>query len=122
MKKRYGALNIWRPLSFNPIGDKPLAICDYRSIDAEKDIHPLEVRGSTNTSTARTISPSAQDAHQWYYLSEMESNEMFICTMFDSKVDGAQCTFHTAFINRNVPPLNVEQKSLEMRCLVLYDY
>ena len=66
MKHRYAAFNIQRPLGSNPIVDKPLAIGDYRSIDSEKDIHPLEVRGSTNTSTARTISLNAQDARAWY--------------------------------------------------------
>jgi len=95
-------LNIWRPLGHNAITDKPLAICDYHSIDIEKDIHPLEVRGSTNTSTARTISPNARDAHRWYYLSEMRSNEMFIFKMFDSKIDVAQCAFHTTFIKTKI--------------------
>jgi hypothetical protein len=122
MKNRYAVLNIWRPLGSNPITDKPLAICDYRSIDIEKDIHPLEVRRSSNISTARTISPNARDAHRWYYLSEMRSNEMFVFKMFDSKIDVAQCAFHTAFINKNVPPSSVDQKSIEMRCLVFYNH
>ena len=122
MKHRYAAFNIWRPLGSNPIVDKPLAICDYRSIDAEKDIHPLEVRGSTNTSTARTISPNVQDTHRWYYLSEMRSNEMFIFKMFDSKVDVAHYAFNTASINKDVLLSNMEQRSIEMRCLVSYDY
>jgi hypothetical protein len=121
MQNRYEALNIWRPLGPNPIVDKPLTICDYRSLDIEKDIHPLDLQGSLNTTTGHTISPSAQDAHQWYYLSEMRSNEMFIFKMFDSKNDVAQCAFHTAFINENVPPSNMDQTSLELRCFVFYD-
>jgi hypothetical protein len=112
MKNRYVVLNVWRPLGSNPITNKPLAI------DIEKDIHPLEVRGSTNTSTATTISPNAQNTHQWYYLSNMRSNEMFVFKMYDSKTNVAQTAYHTAFKNTNVPPSDVEQKSLEMRCIV----
>ena len=121
LQNRYQAINIWRPLGPNPITNKPLAICDYRSVDVDKDVHPLELRGSVNTSTAYTMSRNTHDAHIWYYLSEMRSNEMFIFKMFDSKSDVAQFAFHTAFINENVSGLNIEQKSIEMRCLIFYD-
>ena len=121
MKNRYEAINVWRPLGPNAITDKPLAICDYRSVDLEKDVHPLELRGSVNTSTAYTMSRNTQGDHIWYYLSEMRSNEMFIFKMFDSKSDVAQFAFHTAFINENVSGSDVEQKSIEMRCFIFYD-
>ncbi|CAF3508865.1 unnamed protein product [Rotaria sp. Silwood1] len=121
MQNRYQAINVWRPFGPNAIIDKPLAICDYRSIDVEKDVHLIELRGSINTSTAYTITRSTQDTHVWYYLSQMRSNEMFIFKIFDSKSDVAQFAFHTAFINENVLPSNVEQKSIELRCFVFYD-
>ncbi|CAF4215905.1 unnamed protein product [Rotaria sp. Silwood2] len=121
MQTRYQAINVWRLLGPNAITDKPLAICDYRSIDVESDVHLIELRGSVNTSAAYTISRSTQDAHVWYYLSQMRSNEMFIFKTFDSKSDVAQFAFHTAFINENMSPLNVEQKSIELRCFIFYD-
>lgn len=40
--------------------------------------------------------------------------------MFDSKPNVAQFGFHRALVNAHVPSPNVEQKSIEMHCLVLY--
>ncbi|CAF0853184.1 unnamed protein product [Adineta steineri] len=121
MEKCFQAVNIWRPLGKNPITTYPLAICDYRSINLEKDVHSIELRGSVNTSTAYMMSRHNQDEHMWYYLSNMKSNEMFIFKMFDSQSDVAQYAFHTAVKNENATPSNDEQTSLEMRCLIFYD-
>jgi hypothetical protein len=46
---------------------------------------------------------------------------MFVFKIFDSKPDVAQFAFHTAFINENEPIPNVEQTSIEIRCLIFYD-
>ena len=121
MQNRFQLINIWRPLGPNPIIEKPLAICDYSSIDIANDIHPLEVRGSPNTGLAYTLSCKIPNSQRWYYLSKMRSDEMFVVKMYDSNPDVAQCGFHTAFINEHVSPSNIEQKSIEMRCLVLCD-
>ncbi|CAF3704942.1 unnamed protein product [Rotaria sp. Silwood1] len=121
MQNRFQIINVWRPLGPNPITEKPLTICDYRSVDVEKDVHPLTIHGAGYHSTAYTMSRNAQDAHIWYYLSKMRSDEMFVLKMFDSKTDVAQFAYHTAFINENEPTPNVEEKSLEIRCLIFYD-
>jgi hypothetical protein len=121
MQHRIQVINIWRPFGANAITQKPLTICDYRSIDLDKDVHPLEIREAVYHRTARIMSCNAEDAHTWYYLSEMQSNEMFVFKMFDSKPDVAQFAFHTAFINKNAPISNEDQKSLEIRCLIFYD-
>jgi hypothetical protein len=114
-------INVWRPLGPNPITDKPLTICDYRSVDINKDVHPLTIRGAGHHSTAYTLSRNAQDTHIWYYLSRMQSDEMFVFKIYDSKPDVAQFAFHTAFQNGNGSTTNEEQKSLELRCLIFYD-
>ncbi|CAF3326935.1 unnamed protein product [Rotaria socialis] len=121
MKNRFQIINIWRPLGSEVIRNKPLAVCDYASIDTDNDVHPLEVRGSLNALSAYTISRNKQDAQRWLYLSDMQSNEMFLIKVFDSNPHVAQYCFHTAFVNEHVPESNVEQKSMEVRCLILYD-
>lgn len=121
MQNRIQVMNIWRPLGSNPITQKPLTICDYRSLDINKDIHSLALRGQTYHSTACTLSCHTQNTHKWYYLDAMQSNEMFAFKMFDSKPDVAQCAFHTAFTNTNAPTSNEEQKSIEIRCFIFYD-
>ena len=120
-KTRMQAINIWRPLGPNPIIDEPLAICDYRSIDIDRDVHQFTYRGLDKLYTAYTMSHNDQDAHVWYYMSQMRSNEMFIFKIFDSKSAVAQFAFHTAFKNGNGLTPNKEQKSLELRCLILYN-
>lgn len=120
-KNRIQVINIWRPLGANPITDKPLAMCDYLSIDLDKDIHQFTFYGLHENHISYTLSRNDQDAHMWYYLSQMRSDEMFIFKTFDSKPDVAQFAFHTAFKNNNEPTSNEEQKSLELRCLVFYD-
>ena len=121
MGSRFQIVNVWRPIGPHPITDKPLTICDYRSIHLQNDVRPLEVHGRTTHSTAYTMSRSEQDAHDWYYLSRMQSNEMFIFKIFDSRSDVAQFAFHTAFLNEHEPSSSMDEKSLEMRCFVSYD-
>jgi hypothetical protein len=121
MQNRIQVINIWRPLGPNPITQKPLTICDYSSIDIEKDVHPLAIPEGVHHSTARTISRNAQDAHRWYYLSRMRSNEMFVFKMFDSKPNVAQFAFHTGFINTNEPTPDEKEKSLEIRSVIFYN-
>ncbi|CAF1046043.1 unnamed protein product [Adineta steineri] len=121
MQNRFQIINVWRPLGPHVIRNKPLTLCDYSSLDVHNDVHPLEVRGSTNALTSYTVSRNKQDAQRWLYLSDMRSDEMFLIKIFDSNPNVAQFCFHTAFINESFPELKTEQKSIEVRCLVLYD-
>lgn len=120
-KNRFQMINVWRPFGMNPIINNPLAVCDYSSIDIKNDIHPLTIRRSDHVATAHTISYNTKNSHKWYYLSEMRPDEMLIFKNFDSKPGVAQFAVHTAFNNDTVPPSNLEQKSIELRCLVFYD-
>lgn len=121
-RKRIQYIHLWRPVGPNPVTEKPLTLCDYRSIDQTKDVIPLNIRGGNDKIfTAFILARNTQDTHAWYYLSEMRSDEMFIFKSYDSKPDVAQWAPHTAFLNTTVPSPHEEQKSLEFRCLVFYD-
>ncbi len=65
MKNRFQIINVWRPLGPNPIMNMPLTICDYRSLDLDKDIHVSEARGTQVTAATYIISRNAQDAQRW---------------------------------------------------------
>jgi hypothetical protein len=121
MQNRFQIINVWRPLGPNPIMNTPLAMCDYRSLDLNNDIHLSEVRGSESTVSVYIISRNIKDAQRWCYLSKMQSDDMFVFKIFDSNPDVAQFGAHTAFINEYAPTIDVEQCSIEMRCLVFYD-
>ncbi len=99
----------------------PLAICDYCSLDLVNDIHTADVRGTQATISVYVISHNIQDAQKWYYLSQMRSNEMLIFKIFDSHSDATQFGAHTDFTNECVSSPDVQQISIEMRCLVFYD-
>lgn len=40
LKRRFQIINLWRPISHAAL-DWPLALCDYRSVDAKKDLYPV---------------------------------------------------------------------------------
>lgn len=121
MQNRIQIINVWRPLGSNVITQNALTICDYRSVNADKDIHPYTVQGAMLHSAGCLLSRDAQDIHRWYYLSHMRSDEMFVFKMADTKPDVARFACHTAFVNEKEPAPNVEQTSVEVRCLILYD-
>jgi hypothetical protein len=121
MQNRFQIINVWRPLGPNLIINTPLTICDYRSLDLDNDIHVSEARGTVATISLYMISRNSRDAQKWYYLSQMRSDEMIILKIFDSNPDVAQFGAHTAFTNDYVPLTDIEQHSIEIRCLVLYD-
>ena len=121
MQNRFQVINVWRPLGPNAIMDKPLAVCDYRSLNLENDVHRLDVRGFYASSSGYVISHNAQDSQKWYYLSQMRSSEMFLIKNFDSKPDVAKFAAHTAFPTEHIPPSDDEHKSTKVRCLLFYD-
>ena len=122
MKNRWQIINVWRPVGPHPITNMPLTICDYHTIDTTKDLHVSEARGSKASSSIYMVSHNKRDAHRWYFLSDMRSDEMLVFKNYESEPDVAQFGAHTAFINEEVPSSDVEQKSIEIRCLVLYDH
>lgn len=119
--KRFQIINVWRPVGPNPITRTSLTICDFKSLDAKNCIHSTEVRNSPSSVSIYMISHDIQDTQKWYYLSHMRSDEMFIFKIFDTEPDVAQFGAHTAFVNEHEPMVDVEQTSIETRCLVCYD-
>ncbi|CAF3294826.1 unnamed protein product [Rotaria socialis] len=120
-EKHIQIVNVWRPIGPNPIMNTPLTICDYRSLDIKNDIHLAGARGSTSTVSVYIVSHNSQYAQRWHYLSQMRSDEMFVFKNYDSNSEGAQFGAHTAFIDEQLPTIDTEQKSIEMRCIVIYD-
>lgn len=121
IKHRVQVMNVWRPIGANPITQKPLAICDYRSVNPDRDVHRYTVEGAKLHGAGYLMSRDPEDTHQWYYLSFMRPDEMYAFKMADTKPDVARFACHTAFIKENEPEPSMEEKSVELRCLILYD-
>jgi cephamycin C biosynthesis protein len=86
--RRFQILNFWRPL-VAPVRNYPLALCDYRSLDIQRDLintrrllpewmHALWVQDREGYS----LKHSAE--HSWYYWSSLSPSEAVVFKCYDS--------------------------------------
>lgn len=122
--RRFMFVNLWRPL-IGPVLDNPLAVCDARSVRLEDIVDtPIHHFGEDDQNTPRhsgqiqSIRYSA--GHRWYYISEMQPDEVLLLKCFDSLTDGrARFMPHTGFKNPACPPEFIPRESIEARTLVV---
>ncbi|XP_006457246.1 hypothetical protein AGABI2DRAFT_229573, partial [Agaricus bisporus var. bisporus H97] len=120
LKRRFQIMNLWRPIG-NPAIDWPLALCDYRSVDPENDVFPVETVFSTYV--GETMAVKFNPKHQWKYQRGMTPDETVLIKCFDSLQDGSVAVFtpHTGFQDPTTPPDAPLRESIELRALVFYD-
>ncbi|GJJ11654.1 hypothetical protein Clacol_005890 [Clathrus columnatus] len=120
LKHRFQIVNLWRPIN-HPAFDYPLALCDYRSVDWEKDLVPAEFRYPDRVGEAFYVNYNSQ--HKWKYQRGMRPDEVIFVKCFDSRDDGktAILTPHTAFADPTSPKDALPRESIELRALVFYD-
>lgn len=75
LEHRYQIINLWRPIS-HPAMESPLAVCDYRSIDLEKDLVPTDLRYPNQKREIFTV--NYNPAHKWKYLKGMTPEEAIL--------------------------------------------
>ena len=75
LERRFQVINLWRPIAA-PAIDWPLALCDYRSFDLEKDIFPMTriLAGGTRETTRVKYNEN----HKWMYLHGMTPEEIVL--------------------------------------------
>ncbi|KAF9523595.1 hypothetical protein CPB83DRAFT_862589 [Crepidotus variabilis] len=120
VKKRFQIINLWRPIS-HPAYDHPLALCDYRSVDPEKDIFPVEFVYPDKV--GETLAVKYSENYKWKYLRGMTPDEIVLIKCADSVQDGSVSVFtpHTAFKDPSTPRDAPLRQSIELRTLVFYD-
>jgi len=120
VQRRFQLINLWRPIS-HPALDWPLALCDYRSLDRIKDLHPVALVYPDRE--GETYGVAYNPKHQWKYLRGMEPDEFVLIKCFDSVQDGsvAILTPHTGFEDPTTPADAPLRESIELRALVFYD-
>jgi hypothetical protein len=115
---RFGIVNLWRSIG-GPVLDTPLAVCDARSVGAA-DLVAGDVRYPNRTGEIYFVVHSR--AHRWSYFSEMDRHEVLIFKQYDSRAGGVpRYTPHAAFDHPDTPPHAPLRKSIEVRCLVVYE-
>ncbi|TFK23985.1 hypothetical protein FA15DRAFT_680897 [Coprinopsis marcescibilis] len=109
LQKRFQIINLWRPIS-HPALDWPLAVCDYRSVDSQKDTIPVVLVYPDLEEEAYGVAHNP--AHKWKYVRGMTPEEAILIKCFDS-------------IQDEIDPFTPEdaplRESIELRTLVFYD-
>lgn len=75
VKHRFQIINLWRPIG-KPAWDWPLALCDYRSIDVERDLVPLTLKYPDRD--GETLGVRHNPNHKWKYLKGMDPDEFVL--------------------------------------------
>ncbi|KAG1781262.1 hypothetical protein EV702DRAFT_652289 [Suillus placidus] len=120
LRRRFQIINLWRPISYAAV-DWPLALCDFRSVDVEKDLVPVALLYRDRE--GETFGVKYNPNHQWKYMKAMTPDEFVLIKCFDSIQDGsvARLTPHTGFQDPNTPEGTPARESIELRALVFYD-
>lgn len=118
---RHVLYQTWRAVSPGP-QDNTLAICDGSSVPfsdgviVDSFIGDPAVPGNRFDSRMSRYNPD----HRWYYLSDMEPDDMLLFKGFDSAVPDAMNAMHSAFDN----PLGadgVPRRSIEARFIAVFE-
>lgn len=116
--RRYSIVNIWRSIG-GVVRDTPLAVCDATSVNVG-DLVPAELRYPRRVGEIY-LSHHAP-GHRWAYFSEMDTHEALVFKQFDSQASGtSRFTPHAAFDLPHIPSGAPLRRSIEVRCLVVYD-
>ena len=118
---RHCAFQVWRAIS-PPPQDVTLAICDGSSVPASDGRVVASLVGPADQPTASFDARMAYygPSHEWYYLSDMEADDVLVFKGFDSDTPEAMNAMHSAFEN----PLAKEgepRRSIEGRFIALFD-
>ena len=118
LKGRVRAINVWRPIG-HPVAHKPLAMADWRTLEAERDLVPVRHFYADRESSAFAVRYNA--AHRWFYLADQTPEEVVLLKIYDSAEDRARAVPHSAFLDASSKPDAPHRQSIEVRALVFSD-
>jgi len=120
LNSRYQIINLWRPIR-NPAYDRPLALCDFRSVDLKRDCVAQTLKYPDRDGEIWAV--KHHETHRWKYWKGMTPEEIILIKCMDSITDGsvALCTPHTSFEDPSAPKDAKPRESIELRALVFYD-
>lgn len=75
LKHRFQMINLWRPIG-HAAYDRPLALCDYRSVDPGKDTFPITLKFPN--AEGETLGVTYNEKHKWKYLRGMTPDELIL--------------------------------------------
>ena len=82
--KRFAFINVWRSIDVDSsVLQKPLAVCDCRSVNYEEDLLLYELHFPERVGENYSIKYNPN--HQWYVYSQMTHEECLLFKVFDSE-------------------------------------
>ncbi|KAF2110743.1 hypothetical protein BDV96DRAFT_500560 [Lophiotrema nucula] len=117
---RFAFLGAWRPLK--TLRKDPLAVCDATTVpDSDYQVRLREFRSGVRSGNYVMSHGNKEKQHMWYYMSDMEPDDMVVFKGYDTKRDkpGWRCP-HTAFIlpgAEEEPP----RESIEARIVCFWE-
>ena len=116
LSHRFEIVNVWRPIR-GPLRDAPLAVCDATTVDFTDFVaSDLVYRDRTGEIYRVKYNP----AHRWFYVPEMRADEALLIKCYDSALDKARFTAHSAFEDPTAPADMLPRESIELRTLVFH--
>jgi hypothetical protein len=118
---RIAIYNVWRSLR-PPPQDRPLAICDVRTV-AEADLIRADSIGNDASAEDETefYFVHANPAHRWCYFSGMTPDEVLVFRQYDSGLPGPSGCPHVAIQDSSCPAGTEPRLSIETRVCVFLD-
>ena len=120
--RHFAFLQTWRAVSPGP-QDNTLAICDGTSVPAEDGVEidavmgPADVPGKCFPFRLCKYRPG----HQWYYLPNMDPEDLLLFKGYDSRDPDCMNAMHTAFDNPMAGDDAPPRRSIEARFIAFYD-
>ena len=112
-------VNVWRPIK-GPVQSSPLAVADASTVDAGVNLVATDQRFPDRVGEIYQIAHS--ETLQWYWVSEMEAEEVLLLKGWDSLDDGrARFTPHGAFIHPDQTAATPARESIEARTYLIFE-
>ncbi|QKX52945.1 uncharacterized protein TRUGW13939_00016 [Talaromyces rugulosus] len=119
LSKHWGIINVWRPVGVT-VHQWPLALVDSTTFSrGDGATTPIYTKNNYKSHfTGLTFNPE----YKFYYVSNLGTDEALLFVDFDSEPKGNLIGMaHGAFEDHNGPADAPLRRSIEVRCLVLYD-
>eukprot|EP00438_Fugacium_kawagutii_P033873 Skav201118 [mRNA] locus=scaffold185:441667:447862:+ [translate_table: standard] len=102
----------------HPVLQRPLSLCDPRSID-EKDWISYEMIYPDRVGSRFALSNANAASHKWYYYPEMKMEECLLFTCcYDRRRDVPRFVFHCAFDSGSS---EIPRQSIEVRAITIFN-
>ncbi len=120
--RHYAFIQTWRAVSPGP-QDNTLAICDGASVPFEDGVEIDAVMGPADV--PGKCFPfrlcKYREDHVWYYLPDMEPDDLLLFKGFDSRKPQSMDAMHSAFDNPLASEDSIPRRSIEARFIAFFD-